>query len=184
MTRSTRNPWLIPGALAGTATALAVMLFWPRPEISSTDPAPTGLSKPKRNGDLCLACERAKCAEVANICFPPEAGSMVGSAEHPPPDPALGEACRAVLECVRETGCGKDEPAMCFCGEGADLDACESGSAEAAPRGACKDVIQRYAGTGDPRVVSERFGDHKYGTGLAMSLHTFCDRNICKEVCR
>lgn len=182
MSGSARNPWIIPGVLAGSASALGIALLWPEPEISGAAAVSLPKSAPKKN-DLCLACEHKKCAEAADVCFPPEPGTTVTSAAQPAPDPALGSACREVLECVRTTGCGKGEPAACYCGEGMELDACESAPA-ASLKGACKDVIQRHAGSEDPKVVAARFGDHKFGTGLAMSLHTFCDRDICKEVCR
>lgn len=179
MSAFSKNPWLGPGIAAGLATAAAVVLVWPSPHAvadAARVGTPGSVAAVPEQRDLCRRCENEHCAPLVEACFPPDEGE--GASKEAA---SLASGCQAVLACIRQSGCGKEDPGECYCGA-TPFDDCESGTK--APDGPCKDVIETHAGSKEPAVVSQRYTEKEYGTGLAISLFDFCDRNICKEVCQ
>jgi len=127
--------------------------------------------------DACRMCESAHpvCGPRLTTCE--GLTGMIGSQ-------TKGEVCQEVVACVRESKCaaasGTYNAVDCYCGTGADFDACATGAVPAT--GACKDVIAKGAETTVVADIGARFVDPEYSVGAAFQLLQ-CDSRICPDVC-
>jgi hypothetical protein len=89
--------------------------------------------------------------------------------------------CRAVKQCVYDSGCYLPVPAYCFCGDA--IDNCEDPLAVA--NGPCRDEIVAGSGGGtldNATVLIDRFYNDSYPTGWAMLIMDEASR-LCANEC-
>jgi hypothetical protein len=184
MKRSTNNPWIGAGLVAGVAVAVALALVWPSPAKVSQKAHVTASKEAEPTFDACRLCQQDRCELTANACYPPKDGK---SLTWPPADaggPPSAEdqaGCRQLYECFRKTHCADLDPGVCYCGAGVDAEKCFAG--EAPPTGPCKELVEVQAKTKDPRAISLRYSDPRYPLGLAEFLR-LCSATFCRDACR
>jgi hypothetical protein len=110
------------------------------------------------------SCPNA-CVDECDVCLhtAPETAEFQTAACDPDP------LCLAAQECVLEAGCFIPVPGQCYCGIGADLDACEQ--ATFVPFGPC--IAPLVAGLGSPannQEVLDRMFDFNFSTGNGMLI--------------
>lgn len=185
MKRSTKNPWIGAGLVAGLAVAAALVLVWPSPgTLNQKAHVAAGVAAPANTRDACRLCQESRCTGALNACYPPNDGKPLTWPSRDaggPPTPNAQAGCREVYECYRKTHCGQVDPGSCYCGEGVDGAKCFAG--EVPPAGPCKELVEKQAGTKDPATIGLRYTDPSTPLGLAGYLH-LCDITFCKDACK
>jgi hypothetical protein len=117
-----------------------------------------------------------ECVDECDACLhtaPETAEAQTTSCD---PDPL----CLGAQECVLEAGCFIPVPGQCYCGIGADMDACEQ--ATFVPTGPC--ITPIVAGLGNPAnnaEVLERMFDFNFSTGIGMLILEEASRACTSE---
>lgn len=136
------------------------------------DPPETGVCDDQCGFAACYLCEdrntfdqadRDACLNATGTVGPGGAGAVSGQPK--------SKVCRAILDCVRSTGCseGGAFPEYCYCGAGVGIATC-TGMAQSALTGACRDIISGGAESQDATVVATRARNPNYAIGLAFQL--------------
>jgi hypothetical protein len=155
----------IPSAPVTAATTHSL----PLDGAVSTDPEVDAGPQSSFNDAACIACEAAACAAERAACD-------------------ASEACLAVERCIYRTECIYVQREgttaglwdACFCGVGADIDACYFENEPAV--GPCAAAITEASGAADNLSIGQDYYDDTTALGLAGWLQ-FCQANSCGPEC-
>lgn len=118
--------------------------------------------------DVCRPCEEANCRNFLGVDL------VAGCYEDP--DPAFVQKCVDALSCARAKNCAYTARGaeQCYCGT-ADSAKCQLGTGV---DGVCKAQFEAAAGSTDPVIVTQNFGDLSRPVGNAVFMLQ-CDRDSC-----
>jgi cysteine-rich repeat protein len=136
------------------------------------------LTQPCKTPEECR--DRNNEAAAFDLCY--GTGTAVASG-----GPAAGtlksKLCEAAIACIRKTNCAADfdpSPVSCYCGENADLVACES-----APKGPCAAELAAAAEARSLATLSQAWTaeDPTTTAGAVASIIVLCDQSACPSQC-